>query len=503
MPRQGSWLRRRAVALVLVAVLAGLLPAAPATADPQQLAAPATVTVSQRSTMAVVAWPPVVGAAGYAIDYDTSPGFVTARNLTSPGTLAVLTGLDPSTSYYVRVAAVDGATSTIGHWAPASTFATRSREYSLPPPVLTASSDTSTSLTVAWKKVGSDLDYEVALGKDATTVSSTQQVAKGLSASFRKLDKTTKYYLSARALDAAGNPVTAWSAPMAYSTPESLPLRIGSYNIMCENCSKGKATWAKRRGPLVASIKAQDLDVLGVQEASIGRIPGGGSQYMDLINRLGSSYKLTEYGRGTSPDVRIIYNAERVRLVDQGVVALPRGASRRFLAWAILEQKSTGKTFFYTSTHLEPKDGRKAWNTRKRQTQAIVAATRRLSRNLPVISVGDYASTKWEKWGNAPYDVMQAAGYRDPLGNAFRSRDSAPGAFVEKRINTTYSSYNMYKRSGRNFAGDLHGSHNDYIFTSEMRVSEYEVVVKVDGSGRLTGVIPSDHNMLRATVYLP
>jgi hypothetical protein len=36
-----------------------------------------------------------------------------------------------------------------------------------------------------------------------------------------------------------------------------------------------------------------------------------------------------------------------------------------------------------------------------------------------------------------------------------------------------------------------------------MRVSEYEVVAKLDGSGRFVGTIPSDHNMIRATIYLP
>ena len=120
-----------------------------------------------------------------------------------------------------------------------------------------------------------------------------------------------------------------------------------------------------------------------------------------------------------------------------------------------------------------------------------------------MIAVGDYASTKWEKWGNAPYDLMQDAGYLDPLGNAYRSQNSAPGAFVEKRINTSYASLNMYKRKARNFAGDVNGSNTDYIFVTRMRVAEYEVVVRVDSSGRFVGVIPSDHNLLRATVYLP
>ena len=43
----------------------------------------------------------------------------------------------------------------------------------------------------------------------------------------------------------------------------------------------------------------------------------------------------------------------------------------------------------------------------------------------------------------------------------------------------------------------------DYIFTTPMRVSEYEVVLRLNSAGRVTGPIPSDHNMLKATVWLP
>jgi hypothetical protein len=43
----------------------------------------------------------------------------------------------------------------------------------------------------------------------------------------------------------------------------------------------------------------------------------------------------------------------------------------------------------------------------------------------------------------------------------------------------------------------------DQIFVTPMRVSEWETVVKVDSAGRFIGTIPSDHNMIRATVYLP
>ena len=47
------------------------------------------------------------------------------------------------------------------------------------------------------------------------------------------------------------------------------------------------------------------------------------------------------------------------------------------------------------------------------------------------------------------------------------------------------------------------GTQLDFIFLTKMRVSEYEVVVNVDSSGHFVGRIPSDHNMIRATVWLP
>ncbi|MFZ0529386.1 MAG: hypothetical protein WAL91_02475, partial [Propionicimonas sp.] len=430
------------------------------------------------------------------------PAFTSARRVLTQDTISVVTGLTPDTGYFLRIAPWDPATNTVGDWGSVQSFVTGAKQFAIPAPRVSTNSLTSTSVTAEWTSVGEDLTYEVALGEKPDALNDVKQV-KGLSATFTKLDTVTRYYLSVRALDAAGEPVTAWSDPVDEKTAAHLPLRVGSYNILCENCSGGMATWASRRGPMVSAIVDQDLDVLGVQEASIGGIPGGGTQYMDLINRLGSPYKLTQYGRRVSPDVRIIYNSKRVKLIREGTIPLPRGNSARYLNWAIFEQKSTGKRFFFNNTHLEPKDGTKYWKTRNRQTRAIVAATRRLAGKLPVIATGDYASTKWDKPSNGPYNLMQAAGYKDPLGNAARSHNSAPGAFVEKRINTSFASYNMYKRKARNFSGDVNGSNTDYIFVSPMRVSEYEVVVKVNSAGKFVGVIPSDHNLLRATVYLP
>ena len=97
---------------------------------------------------------------------------------------------------------------------------------------------------------------------------------------------------------------------------------------------------------------------------------------------------------------------------------------------------------------------------------------------------------------------MLGAGYIDPLGNSYRSRGSTSGAIVEKRIRTNYSSYNGFSRKAPRF-GYVNGTYIDYIFVTRMRVSEWETVVRIDSAGRFIGTIPSDHNLIRATVWLP
>ncbi len=504
MPKRGRWLRRHAVALALVALLAGLLPSAPAAAEPQQLAAPTSMTISQRSTMAVVTWPAVPGAGGYAIDYDTSPGFLTARSLTSPETLAVLTGLDPSTSYYVRVAAVDGATNAIGPWATAVTFTTGDREYSLPAPVLSASSDTSTSLTVEWNKVGPKLHYEVALGKEANTVTTTQQVT-GLTTAFDRLEKTTKYYLSARAVNADGVPVTAWSAPAAFKTPESLPLRVGSYNIR-NGTIKAGGTWNKRRHAVADTVAGQHVSVLGLQEATwnIGGYPAG--QYADLAHLLGKSWKSTTYVGNAGPEgTRILYDSDEVTMLRQGYQKLAGSHANgnwRYVSWAEFRQESTGKRFFFANTHFLARQTKHEYNSRVSGAKQLVRIVEKYNtEKLPTIIVGDINSHKFRNPQNAPYNIITDAGYIDPLDNIDDWR-GGPRGIAEKRINASMFTINLFHRKA------MKGNYStgvmvDQIFVTPMRVSEWETVVKVDSSGRFIGTIPSDHNMIRATVYLP
>lgn len=493
--------------IAVFAMLTLLLPLGQpsALADEPVPPVPAQLKVGPRSDLAVVSWTSPA-ADSWLVEISREFSFAHPRQVTAAATIAVVDDLEPATTYFVRVRALHQGTT--GEPSSSVGFTTEPSPYPAAPPALEAEADTTSSVVASWPKIAVAAGYQVEYSTDTTMNDATAVTATKAKHRLTELERGTTYYVRARALDEQQQPLSDWSAIVKVTTPDQLPLRVASYNVLCANCSKGKASWAKRRAAVVETIRDQDPDVLGVQEASQGRIAGGGSQYMDLLNRLGDPYRITDANRGASLAVRIIYNSDRVEVIEKGSAFLPKGKSRRAATWAIFEQKQTGERFFFLSTHFEPtndkKGSRKNWNTRRRQANAVVDIIRRNNPDdLPVIAVGDYNSTKWEKPSNGPYDIMEKAGYLDPLGNGYRTRGTAPGAFVEKRINTSYASYNMYQRKARNFPGQLTGSNPDYIFVTPMRVSEYETVVKLDSAGRWKGVIPSDHNMIRATVWLP
>lgn len=499
------WLRRL-VATGCVLLLSLPLSWSAVVADPALPDPPAELEVGARPDMAVVSWSGPE-ASSWVVEVSDSFPFVAPRRLVVTDSIAVVAGLRPATEYYLRVRprSADGAP---GAASPIERFTTLAKRFPVAAPVVTLDARTTTSLAATWPGSAMAASYQLSIGPNPDLRQARTLTTDEPTAVLGKLKRATDYYVRVRALDDTGRPASDWSEVVTATTPEQLPLRVASYNVLCENCSKGKASWAKRRAGVVAAIRNQDPDVVGLQEASQGRIPGGGTQYNDIVRHLGAPYRITDARRGASLAVRIVYNSDRVELLEKGSTFLPKGKSKRAATWAIFRQKSTGERFFFLSTHLEPtndkKGSRKYYNVRRRQANAVVDVIRRNNPdNLPVIAVGDFNSTKWDKPSNAPYNIMEAAGYADPLGNGARTRGTAPGAFVEKRINTSYASYNMYRRKARNFPGHVNGSNPDYIFVSPMRVSEYETVVSVDSSGRWVGVIPSDHNLIRATVWLP
>ncbi|MFT3969526.1 MAG: hypothetical protein QM695_04390 [Micropruina sp.] len=529
---------RRLVSIILAAsVAAATLLGFPATASSAWVA-PGTPVGGMRSTTAsALSWTPVWGAPRYQVKYSTDASLSSPQYLTTTEPEAELTGLKTGTRYYVAVAVAKTTGALVSPYGKTGSVLTRGKSSSyvtLTPGGLRVTARDGGSLTLAWRARPGVGSYQVRYAADPELAgarhASTTQTTLRLTA----LKKNTEYWVQLRAKSAAGTAITTFStAVRATTTTGSVdaPLRAASYNILCANCSTSHP-WAKRRSTLVKAIKAQDLDVLGVQEASQGLTSAASgeqkAQFADLLDLLGSRYALTNsfryncekstsptncspVDRGASHDVRIIYNTDRIAALRHGSVQFADQApddTLRFLAWAELRQRASGTRFFVVNTHLDPRDdnpySQLHHNLRAAQARELVATIKKENTSrLPVIVLGDFKTNKYAVPNNAPYDVITGAGYLDPLGNTANSRIPDRSAIVESRIGTEFNTKNNLTKSAPKSAY-INGSVIDYIYVSPgVRVSEWETVVDVDATGTFTTTPPSDHNMVRITAYLP
>ncbi|MGV8907727.1 MAG: fibronectin type III domain-containing protein [Propionicimonas sp.] len=502
------------------------------------------VTATAREA-AALAWSEVAGAERYRIQYSRSASGSPANYVRVSGATAEIRGLTAGKSYYFRIRVITPQGANLSPYSPAVSAKTptnASASY-LPPTGLRLDATGSNKASVAWSSRGSGLTYELDYARNAAFTGADTLLSSATSVTLTGLTAGTTYSTRVRVVSvSAGHrlPLSGYATVATARTPASAPstLKVASYNIKCTSCYSAVAnegTWYQRRAAVVDTILGQKPDVIGVQEASQAWLKAGDgtgssislSQFEDLTKRLGAPYKLTDTDRnncvksttptrcvfkdqGASQGTKIIYNSAALTLIDKGskrLAEINSGSNDRYVAWAILEQKSSGKRFFFANTHLEhladPAGSSTYFDLRVKQTEEILAVVRAKGLGLPTYVVGDFNSHKWTLPRNGPYDTLIAAGFVDPLGNAVRSTRTTPGATVVNRIRTNFSSFNGFARHAPAFSY-VNGTYLDYIWTSpSIAVPEWETVVNVNQAGDFVGVIPSDHNMIRATTTLP
>jgi endonuclease/exonuclease/phosphatase family metal-dependent hydrolase len=313
-------------------------------------------------------------------------------------------------------------------------------------------------------------------------------------------------------------------------------LRVASFNISGVNgdahATGDHEVWRKRRPGVVAAIVRNHIDVVGVQEANqstiyAGRLADGANQYLDLkagLRKAGRDYRLTTKAayncvrpfssrnctpkyRGASGDNRILYDAGRVAMVSSGSVKFAHqnpGKNPRYVQWAVFKMRSTGAKFLFTNTHLDPYSEA----IRKAQWHDLIGRINKLKGSLPVVAVGDFNTSKFDKAAATMLPAMKAAGYGDVLNQQYRV-NPPHGVRAATLRHGWVGSFNGYRRDVRRYgyesARDKVGNNIDYVFASNrLRVQAWGTVLKLNRATlRVNGVIPSDHNMVRATLVLP
>lgn len=332
--------------------------------------------------------------------------------------------------------------------------------------------------------------------------------------------------------------LTVTTAPVdeaAAAARVPVDVRVATYNVRSvslDRTSGEERPWRERRAGVIANIIGENVDVIGVQEVNPSKafksqLVAGKNQYQDLLaglNAAGGAFKLTnkyafnckkpstnykckKRNRGASHAERILYNTRTLALVQQGKLKYRHqdGAkSPNYLAWAVLRTLAGGQEFLFATTHLAPRNE----SVRDAQWGELIKRVNKIKGSRPVVVTGDFNTHKHSPLAAKYLPAMQAAGYGDTLGQHYREHTlTSPRA--QSTVNAWMNTANKFNRDVRAwsfwFKQEKPGNNIDWIFASNhLPVREYKVVASYDPSTwLLNGVIPSDHNMVRATLTLP
>ncbi|HET8601062.1 MAG TPA: endonuclease/exonuclease/phosphatase family protein [Segeticoccus sp.] len=305
------------------------------------------------------------------------------------------------------------------------------------------------------------------------------------------------------------------------------PLRVASFNVRTATNNTPGRTWLQRV-PLIAQrimayhpgvVTLQELDA-GRADGLIGPLTGHVRQTTSLVNALaaqgGGRYRLVRTTRYTAPYVptgqqgaRILYDTDKYRLVSRCsdttngaawssscVIAPPvlagEANARRWAAYAVLEDRATGKRFYVVSVHLDPRHSstlateQQYEQLRESQVSAVMSRINALnSVHLPVVLAGDLNSAQNSRGGDRAHDALVAAGYFDTAAAA-------------TRVRTRYMTFNNFSTTLRLPASGW-GNRIDAITVKGIHAANgFNNVMRVTDANR-----PSDHNMVVADVRLP
>jgi endonuclease/exonuclease/phosphatase family metal-dependent hydrolase len=493
---------RPALALVVLAVAILLLSLVLGFTRPDR---PGRPQVSDTAGTAVrVSWQPVLSTDHY--DVTVSRGYRRVAGIRVQATEAQIPNLDYDTEYRVSVTAVDERDSKPDLASRSSEpvevrTLRRGQPALLQPTSPTVAEARPNTLTIGWEPAVGAAAYELQVSAVYDFETSSTYRVTGRRAVASGLDAATPYYVRVRSLG-PHRTTSDWTPVLQTRTilaTDPLPLAVATYNVKCHSC--GGPSWKSRRFGVAATIASRGLDVVGLQEAQ----QSGGPQFLDLLrtlNKIQDGWQITSRKVNGTLGVRIIYNTRTVKLLDHGAVKYRYQGNtsryhQRYYVWGLFQQRSSGKRFWFFNTHIDPD----SLTARVEQGKELGKAVARMGRKLPAITVCDCNASQFKVY--EVHEAMTKAGLIDPLGVREDSYRVSRRATAERRIHTNFDSFNDFsKRPKRKVGPRKNGRYIDYIFTTPMRVTEFENVVNLDSKGRYRRAA-SDHNMLRAIVGLP
>ena len=441
-----------------------------------------------------------------------------AWRTTDPNPTKSAARLSSGTTYQVKIRQINADREYLSGFSDTLSVTTADSGYPELAPVDVRTTDAGAdAVHISWADGGPGLSYRVRYGTSPDLDNADYVDFDAAGGTLTGLDASTTYYFKVRVIDRGNSDaLSEFSATAKRTTAAkttSPALTLVSQNI--HKSASGPA-WSGRRDDVAKALVAQRPDIISLQEATRTKVKdaSGNSEpqfqdVLDLVNKYadsGASYKYVSDAE--SGGVHIAYNTARLTVERQGVLAYDKWLkTKRYAAWAVLEDRLSGKQVFVADTHLEPGSGSKYQKARVTQAKELAAEIKSENpKGLPVILAGDLNSNRSTKPDNGPYLTFGDAGLVDPLGNdkAVSSKDCwmpSSSATAEHQFDVAYNSVNHLKKHAIRTVYPL-GTYADYILVKDARVAIMRQVVNVDTDGDFVGTIPSDHNMLQAVVHL-
>lgn len=253
-------------------------------------------------------------------------------------------------------------------------------------------------------------------------------------------------------------------------------INVMTFNIRLDTPADSLNNWQYRKDQAAAVVKAQNIDILGMQEVLV-------NQLKDLKERL-PEYNSIGVGRQDGKEAGefspVFYKKDRFTEVESGNFWLSEtpdsigvkgwdAACERVATWAILKEKETDREFFVLNTHLDHV-GQVA---RLESIKLLLAKSAELSKGLPIIMTGDFNA-------NPESDVIKLM---TASQNEKYLIDSKAIATTKAGESSSFNNFGRIPMEERQLI--------DYVFVSDklIDVLKYEVLPE-----KFNDVFVSDHN---------
>lgn len=282
------------------------------------------------------------------------------------------------------------------------------------------------------------------------------------------------------------------------------PVKVMTYNIRYSAGDKDSAdnNWEARRDDLANLVESANPDVAGFQEVLPGQRKWLESRFPGYVF-VGDGRNADRVNGEASP---IAFREDRFEAVKSGTFWLSetpdepgskswKAALPRICSYAVLKDRTTGKTFAFANTHTD----HRSEEAREKGMLLVIERMKDFSGDAPVVFVGDHNCLEYEKPAKAVAKLLKDALYISETPPEGSWRTFNYWSYKEKEQTIAEALAKPVRE--RSIPGDNSDSKRiDYIYVSPgTRVLCYRTIAATRPG---TNLYPSDHFPSVAEVIL-